>query len=56
MTDTPEPTPLYERYRLVYPSGTAIDAYYAGGATLREVAVLHPLARVEAIEDSLVSV
>lgn len=30
---------------------TVIDAYYADGATLREVAVLRPMAQVEAVED-----
>jgi hypothetical protein len=50
-TDTREPTPRYKRYRLAYSSGTVVQAYYCGGATLREVAVLHPMARVEAVED-----
>jgi len=41
-TDTPEPAPLFERFRLTftYPSGTVID----------EVAVLYPLATVEPVE------
>ena len=33
-TDTPEP--CYERYRLAYPSGTVVMAFYAGGAPLDE--------------------
>lgn len=52
--DTPEVEPRYERYRLVYPSGTAIGAYYFSGATVNEVRVTHPMAVVEAVEDSLV--
>jgi hypothetical protein len=39
-----------------YPSGTVVDAFYAGGATLEEVRVTHPLAVVEVFEDSRVSV
>lgn len=50
--DTPEPAPRFERFRLTYPSGTVIDAYYASGATLREAEVSHPLAVVEAVESS----
>ncbi len=46
-TDAPEPEPLYSRYRLAYPSGTVVEPYYAGGATLGEVRVTHPLAMVE---------
>ena len=49
--DTPEPEPRFERFRLVYPSGTMVMAFYAGGAPLEEVKVTHPLARVEAVED-----
>lgn len=52
----PEPPPLYERFTVTYPSGTVIPSFYAGGATLIEVRVTHPLAVVEAIEDSLVGV
>jgi hypothetical protein len=48
------PEPCYERYRLASPSGTVIERFYAGGAPLGEVRVTHPLAVVEAIEDSLV--
>jgi len=50
-TDTPEPTPRFERFRLTYPSGTAIDAYYGDGAPLEEVRVTHPMATVEPIEE-----
>jgi hypothetical protein len=55
-TDTPGPVPLFERFRLVYPSGTVIESYYCGGATLGEVEVSHPLAVVGVVEDSLVDV
>jgi hypothetical protein len=48
-TDTPEPVPLYERFTVTYPSGTVIESFYAGGATLREAQVSHPMATVEAI-------
>jgi len=48
-TDTPEPEPRYERFRITYPSGTVID-YYTDGSTLREAQVLHPLATVEPVE------
>ena len=37
------------------PSGTVIPLFYAGGVTLREVQVTHPLAVVEAVEDSRVA-
>jgi hypothetical protein len=52
------PEPRYERFRITYPSGTALDSYCLreGGGTLREVQVEHPLAVVEADEDSLVRV
>ncbi len=49
-TDTPEPELRYERFTVTYPSGTVIKSFYAGGATLREVRVTHPLATVEPIE------
>jgi len=52
-TDAPEP--LYERFTATYPSGTVIESYYAGGATLREVQVSHPMAGIDAVEDSRVS-
>lgn len=55
-TDAPELAPRFERYRLTYPTGTVVDAYYGDGATLGEVRVTHPLAVVEAVEDSRVSV
>jgi hypothetical protein len=44
--DTPEPA-RFERFNVTYPSGTVTEAYYCGGATLREVQVTHPLAVVE---------
>jgi hypothetical protein len=55
-TEAPEPVPRYERFRVTYPSGTVIESYYliGGGGTLRQVQVEHPLAKVEADQDSLV--
>jgi hypothetical protein len=55
-TDTPEPAPRFERFRITYPSGTVLDSYYLieGGGTLRAVQLEHPLATVEAVEGSLV--
>jgi hypothetical protein len=54
-TDTPEPR--YERFTVQYPvSGTTIDAYYCGGATLREAQVGHPMAVVAVVADSQVRV
>ena len=53
-TDTPKPR--FERFCLAYPSGTVVMAFYGDGATLGEVRVTHPLAVVEAVEDSRVSV
>jgi hypothetical protein len=50
----PEAPALYERFTVTYPSGTVIPSFYAGGATLIEVRVTHPLATVDAIEDFLV--
>lgn len=51
-TDTPEPEPRHERFRLVYPSGTVIESHYGpDGATLREVRVTHPMATVEPVEE-----
>ena len=41
---------LHERYRLTYPSGTVVMAFYTGGAPLEEVQVTHPLAVVEVAE------
>jgi len=55
MTRDPEPPALYERFTVTYPSGTVIPSFYAGGALLEEVRVTHPLAVVEAVEDSLVA-
>lgn len=52
----PEPPARYERFTVTYPSGTVIESFYTGGATLREVRVTHPMAKVEAVEDSLVGV
>jgi hypothetical protein len=51
--DTPKPA-LYERFTVTYPSGTVIPSFYVGGVTLKEVQVTHPMAVVEAVEDSLV--
>ena len=45
-----EPLALYERFTVTYPSGTVIESFYAGGATLREVQVAHPMAVVEEVE------
>jgi hypothetical protein len=36
---TPKPEPRFERFRLAYPSGTVVMAFYAGGVTLEEVQV-----------------
>jgi hypothetical protein len=56
-TKAHEHPPRYpKRYHLAYPSGTVVEAFYAGGAPLEEVRVTHPLAVVEAFEDSLVGV
>jgi hypothetical protein len=44
------------RFTVTYPSGTVIPSFYAGGATLIEVRVTHPLAAVEVVEESLVDV
>jgi len=43
----PEPP---ARFTVTYPSGTVIESFYAGGATLMEVRVTHPLAAVEVVE------
>ena len=50
-----DPAPRFERFTVTYPSGTVIPSFYAGGALLEEVRVTHPLAVVEAVEDSLVA-
>jgi hypothetical protein len=52
-TETPEPR--FERFCLAYPSGTVV-MHYGGGAALGDVRVTHPLAVVEAVEASWVSV
>jgi len=44
-------TPRFACFRLTYPSGTVIDAYYGDGATLEDVRVTHPLATVEAVKE-----
>jgi hypothetical protein len=49
-TGVPKPPALYERFTVTYPSGTVIESVYAGGATLAEVCVTHPLATVEPVE------
>jgi hypothetical protein len=46
--------PLYERFSASYPSGTVIPSFYCGGVTVAEVQAAHPLALVEAVEDSRV--
>ena len=46
-------TALHERFRLTYPSGAVVVAFYAGGALLEEVRVTQPLAVVDAVEDFL---
>jgi hypothetical protein len=52
-TETPEPR--FERFCPAYPSGTVV-MHYGGGAALGEVRITHPLAAVEAVEASWVSV
>ena len=54
MTETPEPR--FERFRMAYPSGAVVMAFYAGGAMLGEVQATHLLAVVEVVEASRVSV
>lgn len=46
----------FERFCLASPSGKAVMAFYADGATLGGVRVTHSLAVVEVIEVSPVSV
>jgi hypothetical protein len=50
----PEPPQLYERFAATYPSGTVIESFYAGGATLREAQVGHPMATASAVKESRV--
>jgi hypothetical protein len=50
-TETPEPR--FERFCLASPSGTVMMAFYTDDG---EVRVTHPLAVVEAVDDSRVSV
>jgi hypothetical protein len=50
-TETSEPR--FERFCPAYPSGTVVMAFYADDG---EVRVTHPLAGVEAVDDSRVSV
>jgi hypothetical protein len=52
-TETTEPIPRFERFRIEYPSGTVIESYCPGGAPLEEVRTTHPMATVSAVEDSL---
>ena len=49
-TGTPEPR--FERFCLAYPSGTVVVVFYADDGEGR---VTHPLAVVEAVDDSRVS-
>jgi hypothetical protein len=53
----PEPEPRYRCFRITYPSGTVLDSCWCieGGGTLRAVQVEHPLATVEAVEESRVA-
>ncbi|MGH8584639.1 MAG: hypothetical protein ACREWE_00090 [Gammaproteobacteria bacterium] len=55
MNDTPFPAPRFERFTVTYPSGTVVASFYPGGALLEEARITHPLAVVEAVEDSRVS-
>ena len=48
--DTPEPEPRFERFNRHLPDRHRIECYYAGGATLREARVTHPLTVVEVAE------
>jgi hypothetical protein len=56
--ETHQPVPRYERFTVTYPSGTVIESYYLieGGGTLRQVQVEHPMATVEPVSDSRMSV
>jgi hypothetical protein len=46
------PEARYERFLCTFPSGTAIEAFYPTGATLREAQVGHALAKVAPVEES----
>ena len=56
MPDTTDHEPRFGHFLIRYPSGTTFDSYYLieGGGTLLEVQVEHPMAVVEADEDSRV--
>jgi hypothetical protein len=55
-TDPPEPR--YERFTVIYPSGTVINSVWCleGGGTLRAVQVEHPMAQVTPVENSRVHI
>jgi hypothetical protein len=56
MVDETPPEPRFERFFVRYPHVVLDSAWYlAGGGTLRQVQVEHPLAVVEADEESRVS-
>jgi hypothetical protein len=50
--------PRYRQFVVTYPSGTIIESAYpiGHGGTVRDVALEHPMARVEPVEDSRVHV
>jgi hypothetical protein len=54
--DTSDPEPRYRRFRITYP-GVVLESYWGleGGGTLRTVQIEHPLAVVEADEESRLS-
>jgi hypothetical protein len=56
MTPEPHPEPRYTRFHVRYQTGVAFESHCPGGATLREVAIEHPLAVVEAIAGSQIKV
>jgi hypothetical protein len=60
MGEAPDDAPelRYAAFRVRYPSGTVLDSCWCleGGGTLRAVQVEHPMAQVEAVLDSRVSV
>jgi hypothetical protein len=48
---TKDPGPaLHEGFRLTYPSGTVVMAFYAGRRAPGRVRVTHPMATVEVVE------